>query len=54
MLNMDEDVLVKLDDVLIFEGAVRRNIGVIAKTLQERGDPASIFSGEIRLELARE
>jgi len=47
MLNLDEEVTVTSEKGQLYKGRVRRSIGTLAKTLAERGDPASVFSGEI-------
>jgi predicted esterase len=47
MLNLDEDVTVTSQAKELYKGRIQRSIGTLAKTLAERGDPASIFSGEI-------
>ena len=47
MLNLDEDVTVTSQGKQIYKDRILRSIGTLAKTLAERGDPASIFSGEI-------
>lgn len=47
MLNLDEDVTVTSQGKELYKGRIQRSIGTLVKTLAERGDPASIFSGEI-------
>ncbi len=47
MLNLDEDITVTSQGKELYKGRIRRTIGMLARTLSERGDPASIFSGEI-------
>jgi len=47
MLNLDEDVTVASQGKELYKGRIGRSIGTMAKTLAERGDPASVFSGEI-------
>jgi len=47
MLNLDEDVTVTSQGKVLYKGRIQRSIGTLAKTLAERGDPASIFSGDI-------
>ena len=32
---------------VLYKGRIARSIGTLARTLAERGDPASVFSGEI-------
>ncbi|XZE52339.1 transglutaminase domain-containing protein [Planctomycetaceae bacterium SH139] len=52
MLDLDQEVTVKLADDIVFQGTVVRTIGVLAETLAERGDPAAIFSAEITIPVA--
>ncbi|MBI1371578.1 MAG: alpha/beta hydrolase [Phycisphaera sp.] len=47
MLDLDRDVTVTTAGRPIYAGRASRTIGVIDKTLAERGDPASVFSAEI-------
>jgi hypothetical protein len=54
MLSLDDDVIVKSADRQLFKGRVKRSIETLAKTLAERGDPASIFSGEIVVKFGKQ
>lgn len=47
MLNLDEEIRVVSQDKEVFKGRVDRTIATLAATLDERGDPTSIFSGQI-------
>lgn len=47
MFDLDEPMVVKRGDEVVFEGVVPRTIETIAITLDERGDPRGIFTGEI-------
>ncbi len=47
MLDLDKPVTVTSGDRQLHSGRVIRTIGTLARTLAERGDPASVFSGEI-------
>ncbi|NQT87849.1 polyhydroxyalkanoate depolymerase, partial [bacterium] len=47
MLNLDEDVTVSSQGKELYKGRIQRSIGTLAKTLAERGDPVSVFSGEV-------
>lgn len=49
LINLDQPVRVSCDGKVLFDGKVARSIGVIHKTLAERGDPRGVFSGEIVL-----
>lgn len=52
MLDLDQEVTVKLAEEIVYQGTVPRTIGVLAETLAERGDPAAIFSAEITIPVA--
>ncbi|MGF1582585.1 MAG: family 16 glycoside hydrolase [Gemmataceae bacterium] len=54
MLDLDRTVLVKSQGKLVYEGRIPRTIRTLSKTIAERGDPASIFSGEIVVPLKKE
>jgi len=47
LLNLDEDIVVRSKGKELFRKRVERSIAMLSKTLDERGDPASIFSAEI-------
>ena len=47
MLNLDKEVIVTAGQTELFKGRIGRTIATLAKTLTERGDPDSMFSGEI-------
>ena len=51
MIDFNSPVIVKFNDIEIFNAKVNRTIGVMAQTLTGRGDPASIYSDEITLDL---
>jgi poly(3-hydroxybutyrate) depolymerase len=51
MLDLDQPVRVEHDGRELFAGAVPRTIAVIARTLEERGDPALIFHAELAVDL---
>ncbi|UCG48852.1 MAG: dienelactone hydrolase family protein, partial [Phycisphaerales bacterium] len=51
MLNLDENVTVTSRGRNLYTGPLTRSIATLAKTLAERGDPASIFNAEITLNL---
>jgi len=54
MLDLDKFVTVASQGKTLYKGRIARSIGTLAKTLAERGDPASIFSGEIVVTLTEE
>ncbi len=47
MLDLDKPVIVKSGDKTLHSAGVKRMIGVLSKTLKERGDPKSTFTAEI-------
>jgi hypothetical protein len=49
MLDLDQPVSVSFNDVEVFSGSVSRTIAVLAATLEQRQDPAMMFSAEIPL-----
>ena len=51
MLDLDQPLRVEQDGAELFAGRVARTIAVIARTLQERGDPAMIFHAEVAVDL---
>jgi len=51
MLDQDEPVSVKRDGTELFSGNVPRTIGTLYSTLQDRGDPSLMFSGEVPVKL---
>ncbi len=53
MLNLDEDVTVVSAGRELSKGRIKRTIGMLARTLAERGDPALVFSGEVTVILRR-
>jgi hypothetical protein len=53
LLDLDQPVTVAAQGKPLYEGSVPRTIAVLAKTLDERGDPKSIFSGEVKVDLPR-
>ena len=51
MLNQDEPVEVVTEDGTLFSGLIPRTIGVLHRTLVERGDPGLVYSGEVTVTL---
>ena len=51
LFDLDQPVSVTSGDKVLFQGSVSRTIGVLAKTLAERGDPKGVFSGEVSVDL---
>ena len=51
MMDLDQPVRVERGGSALFAGKVERTIAVIARTLEERGDPALIFSAELGVDL---
>jgi poly(3-hydroxybutyrate) depolymerase len=50
MFDLDQPIVVKRGDEVVFEGTVPRTIAAIARTLAERHDPEGVFTGEIVIE----
>ena len=51
MLDLDQDVTVLYRGKTLFQGRVARQRTVIERTLVERGDPTSLFCGEIMVKI---
>jgi hypothetical protein len=51
MLNLDLAVRIERDGQELFAGSLERTIAVIARTLDERGDPALIYWTETEVAL---
>ena len=51
MLNLDQDVSIQSNGETRYTGRPVRTIGVLARTLAERGDPSGIFSAEVSVQL---
>jgi hypothetical protein len=51
MLDLDKPISIAAGGKTLFDGAVKRTIATLAKTLAERGDPKGMFSGEVSVEL---
>jgi poly(3-hydroxybutyrate) depolymerase len=51
MLDLDQPVRVERGGAELFAGDVPRTIAVLARTLEERGDPALVFAGELSVDL---
>jgi poly(3-hydroxybutyrate) depolymerase len=47
LLDLDLPVTIRFNGGEVFGGIVPRTIGVLAATLEERGDPRMMFSGEV-------
>jgi hypothetical protein len=47
MFDLDQPIVVKRGDEVVFEGTVPRTISAIATTIAERHDPTGVFTGEI-------
>ncbi len=46
MADLEKPVIVTFQEKQVFAGDVVRTIAVLAKTLEERGDPSAVFSAE--------
>jgi hypothetical protein len=51
MVDLDQQVRIVVGERTAFEGKIPRTIGMMAKSLAERGDPGMVFYGEQRVEL---
>ena len=49
MVDMDKDIMIEYGERVIFDGIVHRNVSVIERTIEEYGDPKSVYFGEISL-----
>ena len=49
MVDMDKDIMIEYGERVIFNGNVHRNVSVIERTIEEYGDPKSVYFGEISL-----
>ena len=53
MLDLDQPVEIIVGDRTVFSGKIPRTIGTLAKSLDERGDPAMLFSGSVGVPLKK-
>lgn len=51
MCDLDKPVLVKRGEITVWEGVATRSRNVLKKTLDERGDPTSMFCAEVTVPL---
>lgn len=51
MCDLDQPIVIKRADEVIFTGVAPRTIGTIAATLLERGDPRACFAAEVSVSL---
>jgi hypothetical protein len=49
MVDLDKPVSVVFGGRTVSQGVVPRTAGVLAKTLDERGDPAGVFAAEVEV-----
>lgn len=54
MIDLDKPVRITSGDRVLHDGRVERTIATLAKTLEERGDPASLFPAEIEVSVGDE
>ena len=50
MANLDQPIEVISGGKTVFKGKVERSIGVISRTLAQRGDPGLVFSAAITVD----
>jgi hypothetical protein len=51
MLDLDQPVRIERDGEELFAGTLERTIAVIAQTLDERGDPALVYTAQTTVDL---
>jgi poly(3-hydroxybutyrate) depolymerase len=51
MMNLDQPIQIKQSETELFSGTVSRTIAVIARTLEEHGDPTMIFYAQTAVDL---
>jgi len=51
MVDLDQPVRIVVGERTVFEGRIPRTIGMMARSLAERGDPGMVFVGELRVKL---
>jgi hypothetical protein len=51
LASLDEPLTVTSGETVLFEGRIERTIATLSKTVNERGDPRSVFSAEITIKL---
>ncbi len=51
MLDLSEPVSISANGSVVYTGTVPRTIATLARTIDERGDPRMVFSGEVSIEL---
>jgi hypothetical protein len=51
MLELDQPVRIVSGGAVLFEGTAPRTIATVATTIAERGDPESVFSAEVAVQL---
>jgi pimeloyl-ACP methyl ester carboxylesterase len=49
LVDLDQPVKITAGERVLFEGVVPRTAATLTKTLAERGDPASVFAGEVEV-----
>lgn len=54
MIDFEQPVVVTFQGKEVFRGDVQRSMEVLAKTMVDRGDPESIYSAEIDVDLTKE
>lgn len=51
MLDLDRPVTIRFNEQVVFDGSIERTISTIGRTLEERGDPESVYFGERTVDL---
>jgi hypothetical protein len=53
MMNLDKPVRVMYDGKTVFRGRTPRTIQTLVQTIEERGDPAAVYSSELKIKLKK-
>jgi hypothetical protein len=51
MADLDQPITIKNGGRILFSGRINRTIAILVRTLEERGDPRLVFSGEAAVDL---
>ncbi len=51
MMDLDQPVTISVGNEKVFQGRVDRTIEVLRQTVDERGDPSSVFAAEVAVEV---
>ena len=51
MLDLDKPIEIVANGKAVHRGRVQRTIGVVSRTLEERGDPRGVYAGEVTVQV---